>query len=126
MAPAQLILASTCKITLTNLAHLTLAEEPKNYRLLPMQVPVELKVKYLERKVQDMKILISSLDKNDFAPALKLGHQVKGNAETFDFPEMAPIGVKIENAAKKQDKECLRGLIEQMAQFINEARLTFH
>jgi hypothetical protein len=126
MAPALLTAASTCKITLTNLAHLTLAEEPKNYRLLPMQVPVELKVKYLERKVQDMQILISSLDNNDFAPALKLGHQVKGNAETFDFPQMAPIGIKIENAAKNQDKECLRGLIEQMAQVINDARLTFH
>lgn len=91
-----------------------------------MQVPVELKVKYLDRKVQDIQILISSLEKNDFAPALKLGHQVKGNANTFDFPQMAPIGIKIENAAKNQDKECLRALIDQMAQVISEARLTFH
>lgn len=92
----------------------------------PMQVPVELKVKYLDRKVQDIQVLISSLEKNDFAPALKLGHQVKGNAETFDFPQMAPIGVKIEAAAKNQDKESLRSLIDQMAQLITEARLTFH
>ena len=126
MAPAQTINASTCKITLTNLADLTLAEEPKNYRLPSMQVPVELKVKYLERKVQDIQVLIASLNDNDFAPALKLGHQVKGNAVTFDFPQMAPIGIKIENAAKNQDKESLRGLIEQMSQVIHEARLTFH
>lgn len=92
----------------------------------PMQVPVELKVKYLDRKVQDIQLLITSLEKDDFAPALKLGHQVKGNAETFDFPQMAPIGIQIEAAAKNHDKESLRRLIDQMAQLISEARLTFH
>lgn len=91
-----------------------------------MQVPVELKRKYLERKVQDIQHLISSLEENDFAPALKLGHQVKGNALTFDFPQMGPVGVQIENAAKNQDKESLRTLIDQMAHMIAEARITFH
>lgn len=91
-----------------------------------MQVPVELKRKYLERKVQDIQHLISSLEENDFAPALKLGHQVKGNALTFDFPQMGPVGVQIENAAKNQDKESLRTLIDQMAHMIAEARVTFH
>lgn len=91
-----------------------------------MQVPVELKRKYLERKVQDIQHLISSLEENDFAPALKLGHQVKGNASTFDFPQMGPVGIQIEHAAKNQDKESLRTLIDQMAHMIAEARVTFH
>lgn len=94
--------------------------------MLSMQVPVELKVKYLDRKVQDIQILITSLESNDFAPALKLGHQVKGNAETFDFPELAPLGIEIESAAKNQDKQSVQRLVNQMSHLITQARLTFH
>jgi len=91
-----------------------------------MEVPVELKRKYLERRVQDIQHLISSLEKNDFAPAAKLGHQVKGNAVTFDFPQMAPIGIEIELAAKAHNKEALKLLIQQMDVEIKLARLSFH
>lgn len=91
-----------------------------------MEVPVELKRKYLERRVQDIQHLISSLDRNDFAPAAKLGHQVKGNAVTFDFPQMAPIGIQIEQAAKTRNKEELKLLIKLMDTEIQLARLSFH
>ena len=90
-----------------------------------MQVPVELKIKYLERRIQDLNHLISSLENNDFAPAVKLGHQVKGNAITFDFPQMAPLGIEIENAAHKQNKEKVRQLVHLMASEIQLARLNF-
>jgi HPt (histidine-containing phosphotransfer) domain-containing protein len=91
-----------------------------------MQVPVELKRKYLDRRIQDIDHLISSLEVNDFGPAVKLGHQVKGNAVTFDFPQIAPFGIKIETAAKKQDKEGVKHLIQLMASEIHLARLSFH
>lgn len=91
-----------------------------------MEVPVELKRKYLERRVQDIEHLMSSLDKNDFAPAAKLGHQVKGNAVTFDFPQMEPIGKDIERAARERNKSELKNLVEKMDAVIQQARLTFH
>ncbi len=91
-----------------------------------MQVPVELKRKYLERRIQDIDHLISSLESDDFGPAIKLGHQVKGNAVTFDFPQMAPLGIEIENAAKNQDKESIMSLVQKMASEIQLARLNFH
>ena len=91
-----------------------------------MEIPVELKRKYLERRVQDIQHLISSLDQNDFAPAAKLGHQVKGNAVTFDFPQMAPIGIEIEQAAKTRNKEELILLVQRMNTEIQLARLSFH
>lgn len=91
-----------------------------------MQIPVELKRKYLERKIQDIDHLISSLEKNDFAPAVRLGHQVKGNAATFDFPQIAPLGIQIENAAKKHDVDGIKTLIQMMVAEIQLARLKFH
>jgi HPt (histidine-containing phosphotransfer) domain-containing protein len=91
-----------------------------------MQVPVELKIKYLERRRVDIDHLISSLEDDDFGPAIKLGHQVKGNAGTFEFPQMAPIGLEIETAAKNQDKNQILMLVQRMSSEIHSASLTFH
>ena len=52
--------------------------------------------------------------------------QVKGNAVTFDCPQIAPLGVEIEFAAKNEDMEGLRHLIQIMASEIQQARLNFH
>ena len=88
-----------------------------------MVVPLELKQKYLSRRIQDLIHLKEALAKNDFSIALKLGHQVKGNAVTFEFPHMASIGVELEHAAKKQDKETLLSLVQKMESAISEAKV---
>lgn len=91
-----------------------------------MQVPVELKRKYLDRRIEDIEVLLTSLEQGDYAPALKLGHQVKGNAVTFDFPHIAPLGAMIEAAAKIKDKEKILSLIETMSSEIRLAQKNFH
>jgi HPt (histidine-containing phosphotransfer) domain-containing protein len=91
-----------------------------------MQVPEELKRKYLERRVHDIEQLIDALEKGDFAPAIRLGHQVKGNALTFDFPQMAGLGMEIENAARDKDKEALLRLLEAMNTEVHAAQRIYH
>ncbi len=90
-----------------------------------MVVPVELRQRYLFRRIQDLDRLKLALENNDFLPALKLGHQVKGNAATFEFPHMAPIGQQLEFAARMQDKEALFTLILQMESAILNAQNIF-
>lgn len=90
-----------------------------------MVVPVELKQRYLSRRIQDLENLKKALLNDDFAPALKLGHQVKGNADTFEFPHMATIGVELEHAAKRQDKETLMTLVQKMESAISSAQTYF-
>lgn len=90
-----------------------------------MQVPVELKRKYLERRIEDIQVLLSSLEVNDFAPAIKLGHQVKGNALTFDFPQIAPLGIEIEQAAKNHDKASVQLFSQKMVSEIQIAQKLF-
>jgi HPt (histidine-containing phosphotransfer) domain-containing protein len=80
-----------------------------------MQIPRELKIKYLERRKLEIDHLNWSLDNDDFGPALKLGHQVKGNAKTFECPQIAPLGQEIESAAKNKDKDMIRKLIQKMS-----------
>jgi HPt (histidine-containing phosphotransfer) domain-containing protein len=90
-----------------------------------MQVPVELKIKYLNRRTQDLLALKNTLEAGDYSMALKLGHQMKGNAVTFDFPQMAPLGFEIESAAKRGDKEKIRILAGRMEEIISRARKNF-
>lgn len=79
-----------------------------------MQVPVELKIRYLNRRFQDIERLRVSLEQDDYSLAQKLGHQVKGNAVTFDVPQIACIGFEMEKAALKKDKEKVKILIQKM------------
>jgi HPt (histidine-containing phosphotransfer) domain-containing protein len=87
-----------------------------------MQVPVELKIKYLKRRIQDIQDLRFSLERDDYSLAMKLGHQVKGNAVTFEFPQMANIGLEIESAAKRKDKERVKILVEKMETVIHSVK----
>ncbi len=79
-----------------------------------MKLPIELKKKYLDRRLEDIKLLRLTLDQGDFSHALRVGHQVKGNAVTFEVPRLAPIGNEMETAAKRRDMEKLRILIQRM------------
>ena len=90
-----------------------------------MQVQVELKIKYLKRRIQDIEDLRSSLEMDDYSVAMKLGHQVKGNAVTFEFPQMAHIGLEIESAAKRKDKERVKILAEKMESVIHSVKENF-
>lgn len=87
-----------------------------------MQVPVELKIKYLSRRIQDIEKLKSSLERDDYSVAVKLGHQVKGNAVTFDVPQMAHVGLEMEKAANRKDKERVKLLTAKMELMIHSAQ----
>lgn len=90
-----------------------------------MQVPVELKIKYLSRRIQDIQKLKASLELDDYSFAAKLGHQVKGNAVTFDVPQMAFIGLEMEKAANKKDKEKVKILMCKMETLIQSAQTNY-
>lgn len=91
-----------------------------------MHVPVELKMKYLQRRTQDIEKLRGLVKHDDFKEAAKLGHQVKGNAVTFEFPHMTSVGIEIEKAANAKDLTRLEILLDQMESMIAEAKSTLH
>lgn len=89
--------------------------------MLHMQVPTELKKRYLVRRIQEIKNLKDALYVGDYSHALKLGHQVKGNAATFDFHEMGPIGKEMELAASEKNKERVEYLALEMESILYRA-----
>lgn len=62
------------------------------------------------------------MKQNDFREAAKLGHQVKGNAVTFEFPKMASLGVEIEKAAHDRNGSLLESLLKKMEYMIKDAQ----
>jgi len=87
-----------------------------------MEVPVELKRRYLDRRILELSHLRHLLDLDDYSEALRVGHQVKGNAQTFDLPEIVPYGIAIENAAKIKNKEEIQFQISRMEHALQDAR----
>lgn len=79
-----------------------------------MAIPDEMRKKYLERRRRDIEELNTAAAKSDPAPFIKVGHQLKGNALTFGYQELADVGARMEEAGNQQDwavaKECLASL----------------
>lgn len=85
-----------------------------------MRVTSEMKRRYVSRRIEEIKLIQCQLGTNDFTLAQTVGHQIKGNAKTFEFPEIAVIGVEMEAAAKAGNSKnldiCLRHLSEYFDQ----------
>lgn len=79
-----------------------------------MEVPAELKIKYLSRRLQDIEQLRACIEQDYFVFAQRLGHIVKGNALTFGVPQIAPLAIEIESAALNQDREQIEFLAMKM------------
>lgn len=78
----------------------------------------EFKTKYLVRRRDDLEILILSLEKKEFEDIKRIGHQIKGNAETFEFSELALIGANLERYANEQNLELLTSEIDKFKMWL--------
>jgi HPt (histidine-containing phosphotransfer) domain-containing protein len=76
-----------------------------------MKIPDELRRKYTERRARDADDLSASLDAGQFDVLARIGHQLKGNASTYGYEELAELGRKMEHAAEdlllKEARDCL-------------------
>lgn len=88
-----------------------------------MQVPVEAREKYLERRRQDITACQEALLKQDFQFFERLGHQIKGNAVTFGFDELTTVAIALEQAAKAKDLTQLKTLVEKFSSTVQNAHV---
>ncbi len=88
-----------------------------------MQVPVEARQKYLDRRKQDITACHEAVSKQDFGFLERIGHQIKGNAVTFGFDELTGVAVAMEQAAKAKDLTQLKELVEKFSTAIQNAHV---
>lgn len=80
-----------------------------------MDIPQDLKNRYLERRRKDIVTFEGAVLSRDFAVLERMGHQIKGNAVSFGYPELESIGRDIEILARDQN---LEGLRDQLQMFM--------
>jgi HPt (histidine-containing phosphotransfer) domain-containing protein len=61
------------------------------------------------------------LDKNSFELAQIIGHRLKGHGETFGFPQISAIGIKMEEAAIERNTGMLREAVMSLDESIEES-----
>ncbi|AZZ35531.1 hypothetical protein CIK05_01520 [Bdellovibrio sp. qaytius] len=88
-----------------------------------MQVPIEARQKYLDRRKQDIVACQEALAKQDFQFLERVGHQIKGNAVTFGFDQFTNVAVAMEIAAKAKDLTQLSALVAQFTTAVQNAQI---
>ena len=78
-----------------------------------MEISVEAKKKYIERRKENLAALEQALQTKDFEVWKTIGHQLKGNARTFGFVELEPVAVQIEKVAIDQSWDQAESLISE-------------
>lgn len=81
-----------------------------------MLVPDEMLNRYFERRKRDLEECVRHLREGKMNFIEKVGHQLKGNAVTFGYPELSTIGKELEIAAQE-------GKSEQVAVAIDKFRV---
>lgn len=83
-----------------------------------IDIPDEMKAKYIERRKQDYVNCIEALAKSDFDTFIRIGHQLKGNAASFGYDDLGVIATDLEKAAKNQDLTQIKTLMEKFDNFL--------
>lgn len=89
-----------------------------------MQIPEEMRKKYLERRLKDFSELSTALERNELEVFKRIGHQLKGNAPTFGYDELAILGQNMEVAAESNDKDFARECLSKLQSWISSQPLT--
>ncbi len=87
---------------------------------MPMEisVPQNLLLKYKFSRKNDYMTCLESFVKNDLSHIERVGHQMKGNGETFGYPEISEIGKRLELAASKNDHSLIQIALNDLKNWI--------
>lgn len=80
---------------------------------------------FLNNRTTDLATLRDALATENYQSLQSLGHSLKGVGGGYGFSGMSEIGAAIEAAAKQQNLEELRGLVEQYGNYLDSVEVVF-
>lgn len=80
----------------------------------------EQKLVYLTRRQTEIGQLKESLEQNSFELSQVIGHRLKGHGETFGFPQISKIGIRMEEAAKAGNMDELKSAVKALDESVEE------
>src|SRR5690606_24804862 len=81
---------------------------------------VHLVPKYVTNRRKDMADLQSAAARGDYEFIERLGHKLKGNAETFGFTHLGKIGRELESAARERQPQRIHALLSDMKSYLDQ------
>jgi HPt (histidine-containing phosphotransfer) domain-containing protein len=79
---------------------------------MDFQIPDEARLKYIERRKKDIETCKTAILNQDYKVLETLGHQIKGNAASYGFDNLAPIAANLEETAKEKDLDKINVVLD--------------
>jgi histidine phosphotransfer protein HptB len=80
---------------------------------------------YLEKRLKDVKSIISFLDAGDFEEVRILGHSMKGSGGGYGFDRITEIGARIEESAKEKDDHTIKNLADELSKYLEHIEIVY-
>lgn len=87
-----------------------------------MDLPKELIVNYVERRILDMETLKNSLAANQLSEFRRIGHQLAGNASSYGFDDLGIIGRQMEQLSESSLETEGTKLLSRYEVWLEQAR----
>ena len=78
---------------------------------------------YLANRKREIPEMIDLLAASDYQRVSVLGHNLKGSARGYGFPDLIPVGLALEQAADRKDCGTLRTQIADLGKYLDRVQL---
>lgn len=85
-------------------------------------IPQEMRMNYLERRLREFEEMRLLDDSAICEQAKKIGHRMKGNADSFGFYELTDAAFSLEDAGKNKNPQAVREVLSRL-KLLTEANL---
>jgi len=80
---------------------------------------------YLENRRQDIALILSALERNDFETIRAIGHKMKGSGGGYGFDRITEIGRDLEAAAKQAINQDIHERIHELRDYLDRVQIVF-
>ena len=87
-------------------------------------IPHDARLRYIERRKKDLDSLRLALSSQAFEEFKRIGHQLKGNAASFGYPDLEKVAIQMEAAGEHQDVQEAPRQLEEYQSWLN--RVSVH
>jgi HPt (histidine-containing phosphotransfer) domain-containing protein len=88
-----------------------------------LELSIEQKIKYLERRKPDIESLYNSINTRSLCEISQIVHKLKGNGATFGYPEISKISREIEDALLNEKFSLVEIYIQQLEKIVSDELL---
>jgi HPt (histidine-containing phosphotransfer) domain-containing protein len=80
---------------------------------------------YLEERQDDIKKIQSAMNAEDYETVRIMGHTLKGSGGGYGFEQITEIGFHLEEAAKQENPEGIKKMIQELTDYIDNVDVVF-